>query len=345
MRICKSCGFENTDPNNKFCINCGAALNPPTELIMPKDEFCLKCGTPYNEDDAFCYKCGAKRNESDSGSKKTSTDFIPKKDDASFVPAAQKKRGLPAAVIVLISLVMIGAGTVFIYFLVNGAMPSVATLTITARQPVILETPAPSRKELLVGQISPPEDFVLDNETATEEISERQISKEENEEQAVIKEEKEVQAVIKEEKIEPSIIENEITEPTIIKNEITKPMIIENEITKPTIIENEIIEPAIIENEITEPAANETGDFILPFSGERRLTEDDLKNLTQQELRIARNEIYARHGRQFTSRDLQDYFNSKKWYVNMVKLPAGTEPALSAIEIANVELISSFEAR
>ena len=32
------------------------------------------------------------------------------------------------------------------------------------------------------------------------------------------------------------------------------------------------------------------------------------------DLYIARNEIFARHGRMFNRSDLQDYFNSQAWY-------------------------------
>ena len=33
---------------------------------------------------------------------------------------------------------------------------------------------------------------------------------------------------------------------------------------------------------------------------------------------IARNEIYARHGRKFNDSELQAYFNSKSWYKGTV---------------------------
>ncbi len=39
--------------------------------------------------------------------------------------------------------------------------------------------------------------------------------------------------------------------------------------------------------------------FIIPDSNMRYLTEDDLRGLSKDQLEIARNEIYARHGYQF----------------------------------------------
>lgn len=54
--------------------------------------------------------------------------------------------------------------------------------------------------------------------------------------------------------------------------------------------------------------------YICPYSSERLLTENDLYNKTSKELRIMRNEIYARHGYIFQSKDLREYFSSKSWY-------------------------------
>lgn len=55
-------------------------------------------------------------------------------------------------------------------------------------------------------------------------------------------------------------------------------------------------------------------DFILPDATGHVYTKEELPELTQEELRIARNEIYARHGRTFKSDDLNQYFTGKSWY-------------------------------
>ena len=46
------------------------------------------------------------------------------------------------------------------------------------------------------------------------------------------------------------------------------------------------------------------------------LTEEDVAPILddQEKLSIARNEIYARHGRMFDTEWLQEYFDSKPWY-------------------------------
>lgn len=82
-------------------------------------------------------------------------------------------------------------------------------------------------------------------------------------------------------------------------------------------------------------------DYLLPASDKRVLSEGDIATLTKGQLRIARNEIYARHGYVFKSPDLQNYFSSKSWY--------HTDPsyngALNQIEKENVTLLKTREDR
>lgn len=54
--------------------------------------------------------------------------------------------------------------------------------------------------------------------------------------------------------------------------------------------------------------------YIISDSSIRELTDSDLSGLSKSKLRIARNEIYARHHRKFDSADLQIYFDKKSWY-------------------------------
>jgi hypothetical protein len=99
----------------------------------------------------------------------------------------------------------------------------------------------------------------------------------------------------------------------------------------------------IYNNEAAETVFDETPhrDYILPFSGIRLITTDDLRHLSGDELRIARNEIFARHGRRFADMALQNYFNSMDWYTP--RLALGEEPALSDLELTNATFILNFE--
>ncbi len=84
-------------------------------------------------------------------------------------------------------------------------------------------------------------------------------------------------------------------------------------------------------------------DFILEHSSTRLVTASELEKLNLEELRIARNEIYARHGRKFKDKDLQDYFNSKSWYRGTIEPDKFNDNSLSEIEIKNRDLIQEYE--
>jgi hypothetical protein len=57
----------------------------------------------------------------------------------------------------------------------------------------------------------------------------------------------------------------------------------------------------------------------------------------------AKNEIYARHGRQFVSRELQDYFNSKSWYKGYIAPDQFTDTVFSQVEMTNISLLVAAE--
>ncbi len=98
-----------------------------------------------------------------------------------------------------------------------------------------------------------------------------------------------------------------------------------------------------------QPAASETPagveGYILPDSSVRYLTDQDLIGLSSEQLRLARNEIYARHGRKFKDEYLQAYFNGQSWYQGTVEPDRFNDDALlNDVERKNLELIKAREA-
>lgn len=89
--------------------------------------------------------------------------------------------------------------------------------------------------------------------------------------------------------------------------------------------------------------SSEGNEYILPDSAKRKLKKSDLKGLSKEELRIARNEIYARHGRKFDDKKLQKYFDSQSWYEGTVPASEFPEDVLSSVEKKNVAFIRQFE--
>jgi hypothetical protein len=74
----------------------------------------------------------------------------------------------------------------------------------------------------------------------------------------------------------------------------------------------------------------------------RPITEDLLKGLSLHELRLLRNEIYARRGRQFKTFWIQDYFWGQSWYKPTEEFK---EPELSETEKKNIAAIVAYENR
>jgi hypothetical protein len=72
----------------------------------------------------------------------------------------------------------------------------------------------------------------------------------------------------------------------------------------------------------------------------RLLNANDLTGLSNAELRIMRNEIYARHGYIFQSKDLRDYFSKKSWYI---PLHRDVSDKLTDIEIKNINFLKKHE--
>jgi hypothetical protein len=71
------------------------------------------------------------------------------------------------------------------------------------------------------------------------------------------------------------------------------------------------------------------------------LAESDLDGMSMAELRIARNEILARHGQQFKSPDLNERFGKLPWYSPGQN--AVPENNLSWVEARNLEFIQIHE--
>lgn len=72
----------------------------------------------------------------------------------------------------------------------------------------------------------------------------------------------------------------------------------------------------------------------------RPVTEEMLKGLSLHELRLLRNEVYARRGRQFRTEWLSQYFWSQPWYEARED---AAEPELSEVEKKNIETIVGYE--
>ena len=86
------------------------------------------------------------------------------------------------------------------------------------------------------------------------------------------------------------------------------------------------------------PAGVGGSGVVIPDSSDRLLSADELGNYSALELRIARNEIFARNGFRFSDPSLRAHFSQFSWY-----RPSSDTVELSATEKANVALLKSAE--
>lgn len=93
----------------------------------------------------------------------------------------------------------------------------------------------------------------------------------------------------------------------------------------------------------TQAKSATSSEYILQDSGVKLLSRSDVEGLSLQEIDYAKNEIYARRGRKFKSPELQNYFNSKSWYIGAIEAEAFGESLLSDVEKKNAEFLSEIE--
>lgn len=90
-------------------------------------------------------------------------------------------------------------------------------------------------------------------------------------------------------------------------------------------------------------SSNVRDEYMLYGSDSRYITESELTGMSEWELRVARNEIFARHGRRFKDTALQSYFDNLSWYYGYISPENFKEDSLNKYEKANLDVIIEFE--
>lgn len=99
-----------------------------------------------------------------------------------------------------------------------------------------------------------------------------------------------------------------------------------------------VIPPKQVESPGIPAHLNDVQGYLTPV--DRVIMEAELHGKSKAELRIMRNEIYARHGRTFEAPDLQNYFSGRPWYRQN---PSYSDSLLTETDKANVKAIQDFE--
>jgi len=85
-----------------------------------------------------------------------------------------------------------------------------------------------------------------------------------------------------------------------------------------------------------------SNEYIIWQSSQVLITEYDMPN-DKNQVRLARNEIYARYGRKFKDTDLQGYFNNKSWYYGAIEPEYFNDSWLSEVEKENIKRLEAYE--
>lgn len=80
-------------------------------------------------------------------------------------------------------------------------------------------------------------------------------------------------------------------------------------------------------------------EYMLPQSSSEFLTLDDISGMDKQQLQMAINEIYARHGRKFVLKEVQEYFDALSWYHGTVEAADFDVNVMNQYEGANINLM------
>ena len=82
-------------------------------------------------------------------------------------------------------------------------------------------------------------------------------------------------------------------------------------------------------------------DYIFPNSSDKSVPTSDIEELSDEDLRIAINEIYARHGYIFqSSQEMREYFDGKDWYTPDDDIDDMKKVSLNKTEKKNIDKMS-----
>lgn len=138
----------------------------------------------------------------------------------------------------------------------------------------------------------------------------------------------------------------ETTQPDATEEQQTQPDVTEEQQTVQTAQVTQTTQQQTVGEPVYGGSNYSSSEFIFPQSSSEYLSESDLYGLSAWQLKVARNEIYARNGREFTTQSMREYFNQCSWYQctwSAESFDQKEETLLNKYEKANRDLIRNYE--
>lgn len=354
---CIKCGADIKD-GAKFCPVCGAKQEMQTE----EKRFCKSCGAPLKPGAAFCTACGAKVTAETQQKPEEKTAEQPSAPAAPMAAHAEttapqqtapqqpthKKKGYLPVIIVVAVLLCIGIVAAVLKFTVFSTPADAKMAEETPDTAVQEDTEA--IKEVDSEQIdSSDADLIADGAVSlqgTVKIStDNRLFLDWGESKSILLKEEDDEFVrlneVSSAYLQNAGVDGDLWSELPLKQEVLITGKLKLDGSQLILKAEKMTDPngnAIV-TEVEEAKSEE----ILPESDSRLLTQQDVAGLSLQQINYAKNEIYARHGRKFASKELQDYFNAQSWYHGTVDAADFKESVLSDVEKKNAEFLAEVE--
>lgn len=353
---CIKCGAEIKD-GAKFCQACGAKQEMPGE----EKRFCKACGAPLKPGAAFCTACGAKAAadlSQESGERTDNAQTNPastasvEQRNASQQATAQKpmpkKKSAFPIILAVVAVLCVGIAAAII--LVNLSAKPTDVKTAENTSDTTQQQQAEEIEEVNPDKIDDSDaDMIAEDEVSlsgTVKIStDNRLFLEWSEPMSILLKEDDGEFVRLSD-VSSAYLQNDGVDIGLwselpLKQEVR--VTGELELDGSQLILKAERMTDVNGNAIVTQAEEAASEEILPESDSRLLTQNDVDGLTLQQINYAKNEIYARHGRKFASKELQNYFDAQSWYHGTVNAADFSESVLSDVEKKNAAFLAEVE--